>query len=133
MAKKALPTMTISGYGYAMDMVNNRFTAWLNSLPKERRSVLADEIGCTRMSLWRYESGIRVPRGDIIERIEEVSGGRVPANSWSGALIARRVGSSSNGDEPHTPRATRGPSVVTRTAGSAAAAVTTGTENGDAA
>lgn len=43
---------------------------------------MADRLGISRQSLWRYRSGKRLPDKDMLNRIFEATGGAVTANDF---------------------------------------------------
>ena len=60
-----------------------KITDWLTT-NKISDAEFASRIGVSRQALWRYKSGERIPKRDIIERILRETGGEVrPADFFS--------------------------------------------------
>jgi hypothetical protein len=71
-----------------METPIEELTAWLDRPEAPSRSAFAVSIGVTRMTLLRYEKGLRKPKPPVMDRIVIATDGAVTANAWLGKEAA---------------------------------------------
>lgn len=71
-----------------MEKPVEELTAWLDRPDTPSRSAFAKTIGVSRMTLLRYEKGLRNPRQSVKDKIVIETKGAVTANAWLGKEAA---------------------------------------------